>query len=129
MHGYRISFMSGLATGYVLGTRAGRERYEQLKKAARAVADNPAVQQAAGAVQAQATGLVTAAGTKLSNEVRDRVPQFAKTARSKVEEHAPGRRGKKGHSGHGGHASNGSGDVGDGRRFTAMRHGDPNARH
>jgi hypothetical protein len=129
MHGYRISFLSGLATGYVLGTRAGRERYEQLKKAARTVADNPTVQQAAGAVQAQATGLVTAAGTKLSDGVRDRVPQIAKTARGKVEEHAPGRKSKKGHNGHGHHSGNGSGDVGDGRRFTAMGHGDENARH
>jgi hypothetical protein len=129
MHGYRISFLSGLATGYVLGTRAGRERYEQLKKAARTVADNPTVQQAAGAVQAQATGLVTAAGTKLSDGVRGRVPQLAKTARGKVEEHAPGHRGRKGKGGHSEHASNGSGDVGDGRHFGAMRHGDPNARH
>ena len=29
--------------GYVLGTRAGRERYEQLRKSARRVAQNPAV--------------------------------------------------------------------------------------
>jgi hypothetical protein len=66
----RFGFMAGLATGYVLGTRAGRERYEQMKKAARTVADNPTVQQAAGAVQAQASGLASAAGTKIG----DRVP-------------------------------------------------------
>jgi hypothetical protein len=125
MHKYRISFLTGLAIGFVVGTRAGRERYEQLKKAARTVADNPTVQQAAGAVQAQATGLVASAGAKLSEGVRDRVPKLARSARTKVESRVPGRRNK---GGHGHHASNGSGDVGDGRRFTAMSHHDRNTR-
>ena len=89
MHKYRISFVSGFAAGFVLGTRAGRERYEQIKKAARTVAENPTVQQAAGAVQAQASELASTAGSKLSDGVRDRAGQFAKTARSKVEERVP----------------------------------------
>jgi len=38
----------GLATGYVLGAKAGRERYERLRDAARQVADRPEVQQLAG---------------------------------------------------------------------------------
>jgi hypothetical protein len=46
---YRIAFFAGLAAGFVIGARAGRERYEQLKKLARKAADSPAVQQAAGA--------------------------------------------------------------------------------
>jgi hypothetical protein len=125
MHGYRISFLTGLATGYVLGTRAGRERYEQLKKVARTVAENPAVQQAAGAAQAQATGLVSAAGSRVTESVRERVPQLAKTARAKVGEHKPGRRGQGGHNGHGDHVGNGSGDMGESRRFTPMGHGEP----
>ena len=64
---YRIPFIVGLAIGYVLGTRAGRERYEQLQKMARQVRDNPSVQQAAGAVQAQAAGYAKAARGKLAN--------------------------------------------------------------
>ncbi|NGO73548.1 YtxH domain-containing protein [Streptomyces boncukensis] len=40
---YRLTFVTGVAVGYVLGTRAGRERYEQLVKAARRVCENPAV--------------------------------------------------------------------------------------
>ncbi|MGW4505801.1 YtxH domain-containing protein [Streptomyces sp. NPDC004436] len=44
---YKVTFVVGLALGYVLGTRAGRERYEQLKKSARQVAQNPAVRNAA----------------------------------------------------------------------------------
>ena len=35
---YRLTFIAGLATGYVLGARAGRERYEQLRKAAQRIA-------------------------------------------------------------------------------------------
>ncbi len=96
---YRISFLTGLATGFVLGARAGRERYEQIKKAARNVAEHPAVQQAAGAVQAQATGLASAAGSRISDEVRDKAPQLARSARSataRVTERVPGLRGKDG---------------------------------
>ena len=37
-----LRLMVGVAAGYVLGTRAGRARYEQISKAARAVATSPA---------------------------------------------------------------------------------------
>jgi len=40
----KILFAAGLAVGYVLGTRAGRERYEQLKNAARGFWNDPRVQ-------------------------------------------------------------------------------------
>ena len=36
-----IPFLLGAGVGYVLGTRAGRERYEQLSRAYRRVADHP----------------------------------------------------------------------------------------
>lgn len=48
-----IRVFVGLAIGYVLGSRAGRERYEQIKRWTRAVSDNPSVQGVAGVVQAQ----------------------------------------------------------------------------
>ncbi len=44
---YRVTFVVGLALGYVLGTRAGRERYEQMKKSACELAQNPVVRNAA----------------------------------------------------------------------------------
>lgn len=37
-----IGVVAVLATGYVLGTKAGRERYEQIARTARAVAGHPA---------------------------------------------------------------------------------------
>ncbi|MUN05727.1 YtxH domain-containing protein [Agromyces luteolus] len=40
----KILFVVGLGVGYVLGTRAGRERYEQIQKAAQGVWNQPAVQ-------------------------------------------------------------------------------------
>ncbi|MBS2532632.1 hypothetical protein KGQ20_07585 [Catenulispora sp. NF23] len=38
----RLAFTAGLITGYVLGARAGRDRYEQLAKSARSVIGHPA---------------------------------------------------------------------------------------
>lgn len=43
----------GAAIGYVLGSRAGRERYEQIKRWTAKLADHPAVQGAAGVVRAK----------------------------------------------------------------------------
>lgn len=46
-------FLLGVAVGYVLGSRAGRERYEQLLRTYRRMADHPMVQGAAGVVRAK----------------------------------------------------------------------------
>ncbi len=40
----KLMFVIGLAVGYVFGTRAGRERYEQLKAGAEKLWTNPSVQ-------------------------------------------------------------------------------------
>jgi hypothetical protein len=101
---YRITFLSGLAAGFILGARAGRERYEQIKRVGRRVADSPAAQQAAGAVQAQAAGLARAAKQKVTDEFHDRMPKLAGTARDKVGDHVPGLRQRNGNSRHTGSA-------------------------
>jgi hypothetical protein len=95
---YRITFLSGLAAGFILGARAGRERYEQMKRVGRRVADSPAAQQAAGAVQAQAAGLARAARQKVTDEFHDRMPKLAATARDKMGDHVPGLRHRNGNS-------------------------------
>jgi|GEM_PF-443926 len=41
----KILFSAGLAVGYVFGTRAGRERYEQLKRTAESFWNSPRVKQ------------------------------------------------------------------------------------
>lgn len=58
-----IPFVLGAATGYVLGARAGRERYEQLARAYRRVADHPATQGAAGVAKAKVVDAVSAAAS------------------------------------------------------------------
>jgi len=40
----KILLLTGLAVGYVLGTRAGRERYEEIKTAANKLWNDPRVQ-------------------------------------------------------------------------------------
>ena len=40
----KILFIVGLGLGYVLGTRAGRERYEQIKAGAEKIWQDPRVQ-------------------------------------------------------------------------------------
>jgi hypothetical protein len=71
---YRAMFAVGLAIGYVLGSRAGRERYEQIKRTARRVADSPAIQEAAGLVGAKVSKAAGAARCKAGDMLGDRVP-------------------------------------------------------
>jgi len=47
---FKAGLLVGLGAGYVLGTRAGRERYQQIAEAARAFMDNPGVQRLSGEV-------------------------------------------------------------------------------
>jgi hypothetical protein len=64
-------FLAGLGAGYVLGSRAGRERYEQLIAALRRVKDSPTVQEAAGVVQAQAGRLAHTGREMVSERIAD----------------------------------------------------------
>lgn len=41
----KIAFVIGLTVGYIFGTRAGRERYEQIKAGAKSVWDSTLVKQ------------------------------------------------------------------------------------
>ena len=70
--GYRMMFVAGLAVGYVLGAKAGRERYDQIMKAGHQVADHPAVQ--------KATQTVTTKTTEVTKTAVAKAPDFAKSA-------------------------------------------------
>lgn len=63
---YRLTFLLGVGAGYVLGARAGRERYDQLMRSFRDAKEQPGVQSAAGVVAAQATGLAQKARSAVS---------------------------------------------------------------
>ncbi|MFJ3963891.1 YtxH domain-containing protein [Streptomyces sp. NPDC090036] len=71
---YKVTFVVGLALGYVLGTRAGRERYEQLRKSARQIAQNPAVRNAAETAGQTGREFAGKAFTAVSQKVGDAVP-------------------------------------------------------
>jgi aminopeptidase N len=47
----KILFVAGLGLGYVFGTRAGREKYEELRSAALKVWNDPRVQKQVDAAQ------------------------------------------------------------------------------
>lgn len=47
----KFLFVVGLGVGYVLGTRAGRERYEQIRQAAEDLWNQPKVQEGVGTVK------------------------------------------------------------------------------
>ena len=63
----KLWFLGGLAAGFVLGARAGREKYEEIVSTARKVKEHPTVQEARGVVQEQANRLVTEGKDKLSH--------------------------------------------------------------
>ena len=108
----RMAFAAGFAAGYVVGARAGRERYEQIVKLARQAAEHPAVQQAAGAVQAQASGIAQ----KVGGQLQEKVPQMAQNAAHSVGGHITGLRHK---NGHGTSAPDGGKEADDGSPFAA----------
>jgi hypothetical protein len=51
---YKVTFAAGFAAGYVLGAKAGTQRYEQIENAWRRFLDTPQVQQVAGLLGGQA---------------------------------------------------------------------------
>lgn len=67
----KTNLLIGFAAGYVLGSRAGRERYDQIMTGAQRFARNPKVQDAAGraqeAVGHQASSAFDAAKDKVTS--------------------------------------------------------------
>lgn len=76
----RIMFVTGAAVGYVLGSRAGRRRYEQIKSAADRVWNDRNVQKGVN----QAVGTVQSFVKEKAPEVQGAVVGQAKKVVSKV---------------------------------------------
>jgi oxygen-dependent protoporphyrinogen oxidase len=68
----KVALLAGLGVGYVLGARAGRERYEQIKGTATSFWQDPAVQQRVEQAQNVAKDRAP--------EVKDKVVETAKQA-------------------------------------------------
>ena len=68
------------AAGYVLGTKAGRERYEQIKQQTTKAWNSPTVQDTVDTVQSQAKQ----AGSDLGSKVGSKVAETAGDVKDKV---------------------------------------------
>jgi hypothetical protein len=66
----KLSFLVGGTVGYVLGARAGRERYEQIVAASRKVAGSQTVQATAGVLRAQVDQAKGQARQTVSSKLR-----------------------------------------------------------
>jgi hypothetical protein len=80
----KLTLLTGVAVGYVLGSRAGRERYEQIKTGASRVAHNPKVQAAAGKAQ----DTVAHQAATAADVAKEKVSGVASTAADKVRREA-----------------------------------------
>src|SRR3954464_14906774 len=79
----KLMFISGLAAGFVLGSRAGREKYEEIRANAKKVWEHPSVQEAAGVAQAQANKLYSESKDKLqSSKVGEKLSSATSTSGS-----------------------------------------------
>jgi oxygen-dependent protoporphyrinogen oxidase len=68
----RILFLTGAAVGYVLGARAGRRRYEQIKAGAERLWNDPKVQSSVDKAVGQVQGFVKDKAPEVQAAVTDR---------------------------------------------------------
>lgn len=86
----RIMFVAGAAAGYVLGARAGRRRYEQIKAAADRVWNDRNVQKGVGEVVGSVQGFVKEKAPEVQGAVVDQAKKVAsKVRRSSTDEPSP----------------------------------------
>ena len=64
----KLTLAAAAGAGYVLGAKAGRERYEQIRRAYRHAKDDPRLQTAAGMAQARADAAVDSVKNRLGSE-------------------------------------------------------------
>jgi hypothetical protein len=64
----KLSFLVGFGAGYVLGARAGRERYEQIRRAWEQAKDDPRLQSLAGVAQAKADDAFTSLKARMGSD-------------------------------------------------------------
>ena len=73
---YKAMLAVGFVVGFIVGARAGRERYDQLVKYGHQIAEHPTVQKATSTVGAKTSELTKTAVAK--------APDFAKSAGAQV---------------------------------------------
>lgn len=73
--GTKTGILIGLGIGYVLGTRAGRERYEQIRANASKLRRFPVVARPLDAAGQKMSDLVRAGGEQVTDKVADAVKE------------------------------------------------------
>ncbi len=81
----KLLFVVGLGAGYVLGSRAGRQRYEQIKAGADKVWSSQPVQAGVGQVQGFANQQVNKLSGKLADQIRKVLGQLLGLDRGSIE--------------------------------------------
>ena len=90
---HRTMFVAGLAVGFLIGSRAGRERYDQIVKYTRKAIHSQPARQAGKVISDKATELSKATTTKatsLSRQAAEKGPKVASDAARKARERAKG---------------------------------------
>jgi hypothetical protein len=64
----KLSFLAGFGAGYVLGARAGRDRYEQIRRAWENAKDDPRLQGVAGMAQARADAVLSSVRARMGTD-------------------------------------------------------------
>lgn len=85
----KAAFVVGGLVGYVLGTRAGREKFDKIRLQARRVWEDPRVQDTVADVSQRAQGLVADVAPELKDRVAGAVRTTSSTVRSKVDGAGP----------------------------------------
>ena len=65
---FRLGVITGFGLGYYLGARAGRERYEQIRRAWSQAKDDPRLQSVAGMAQARADDVLSSVKSKMGSD-------------------------------------------------------------
>ncbi|MCU1613226.1 MAG: uncharacterized protein JWO98_766 [Frankiales bacterium] len=63
----KLSFLAGFGAGYVLGAKAGRGRYEQIRRGWEHAKDDPRLQGLAGVAQARADAVLSSVRTRMGS--------------------------------------------------------------
>jgi hypothetical protein len=72
---WKVVFISGAIVGYVLGAKAGRERYEQIVRIACKIGQSPTLQGAVGVVQEQTGKLINTGKDAAGSTFRRSAPE------------------------------------------------------
>jgi hypothetical protein len=75
----RVALVSGVAIGYVLGARAGRQRYEQIRRAFKALCRSKPAQE----IRAEVRGVTSRAGQRIETKAAQGVAKVTDRLRGR----------------------------------------------